>query len=61
VTEYEQLEQQLKYIPTELEKEEDKQKELTQYIDCLEKENNYLKERLENLPKRRLSSECNLF
>src|SRR5690625_835851 len=51
MTERERLEQNLKYIPTELANEEKKQKELTQYIDRLEKENNFLKERLENLPK----------
>src|SRR5699024_7880433 len=52
MTERERLEQNLEYIPTEIAKEEDKQKELLMNIDRLEKENNYLKERLENLPKR---------
>lgn len=51
MTERERLEQKLKYIPSEIMKEREQQQELTQYIDRLEKENNYLKERLENFPK----------
>src|SRR5699024_12270418 len=50
-TKHERLEQKLKYIPPEIMKEREQQQELTQYIDRLEKENNYLKERLENFPK----------
>src|SRR5699024_11366987 len=51
MTERERLEQKLKYIPSEIMKEREQQQELTQYIDRLEKENNYLKEHLENFPK----------